>query len=570
MSEEIEMSEKLKPGALLESYKDFVDWNAYYVDKTLFIEQVLNNPNKVQLYTRPRRFGKTLSLMTLKTFLEKKVEHNGNLFDPHPYFEGKKIMSCGDRILSKMGQHPVIFLTLKDCGQKTYSGAINQFKKVFSNCFQEFEDKIAGVLTHPFDLEQLDQFRCGTSSDDNLCIALQKLTRWIVLATGVKPYILIDEYDVPLQWAYLNGYYDKMVSFIRSLFSSGMKTNDDNFEKAVLTGCMRVSKESIFTGFNNLDVYSISTKMDREYFGFTDDEVKDMLDYYDLTDHWQEVHDWYDSYIFGTEYVFNPYSLVQCVKNLAMKDEFAVRCYWVNSSGNDIIRDLVRHQECRDDIEALLRGEPIYKPIYEAITYRDLDSFSENIWTFLYFTGYIKSLSKRQIGSKWIHELVLVNREIKSIFPQFIDILFTETVKKQDLSAFYQAVWDKKADVIKKFIDTILFNMVSYYDTLENFYHGMMLGILSQLHQYKIKSNREDGLGRTDIVIRDLYQYRAVIFEFKWNKDADQLPKLPQIALAQVRDKKYAEAVHAEGYKTVYAVGIGFCEKVCEVEIEEM
>ncbi len=564
------MSEKLKPGALLESYKNFIDWNAYYVDKTLFIEQVLDNPNKVQLYTRPRRFGKTLAMMTLKTFLEKKVEHNGNLFDPRPYFKGKKIMNCCERILSRMGQHPVIFLTLKDCGWPTYSQAINQFKKVFAFCFQDFEDQIASVLTHPADLELLDQFRCGTSSDDTLCTALQQLSKWIFKATGVKPYILIDEYDVPLQWAYINGYYDEMVSFIRSLFSSGMKTNDDNFEKAILTGCMRISKESIFTGFNNLAVYSISTEMDREYFGFTDDEVKEMLDYYDISEHLSEIHDWYDGYLFGKNHVFNPFSLVQCVEILAKDYKDPFRCYWVNSSGNDIIRDLIRHNECRDDLEALLRGEPIYKPIYESITYRDLDSFDQNIWTFLYFTGYIKSLSKQQIGNKWIHELVLVNREIHSIFPQFIDSLFYETVKKQDLSAFYQAIWDKNPDVIKKFINTILFNMVSYYDTQENFYHGMMLGILSQLYRYKIKSNREEGLGRTDIVLRDIQEDRAIVFEFKWCKEKKDLNSVPQIAIEQVRQKKYAEEIHNEGYKTVHVVGIGFCDKACAVQIEEM
>ncbi len=564
------MSEKLYPGALLESYKEFQERNAYYVDKTLFIQQVLDNPNKVQLYTRPRRFGKTLSLMTLKTFLEKKVMYDGNLFDPRPYFEGKKIMDCGERILSRMGQHPVIFLTLKDCGKSTFEEALDEFQYLFSISLDSFEFLHLSDFLNTSELEKFNRYLHEDCSKTEAARFLKDLTRWIVKATGVKPYILIDEYDVPLQCAYLNGYYEEMVSFFRSLLSSGMKTNDDNFEKAVLTGCMRVSKESIFTGFNNLAVYSISTEMDREYFGFTDEEVQKMLEYYDISEHLNEIHEWYDSYLFGNIHVFNPFSLVQCVETLSKGYKEPFRCYWVNSSGNDIIRDLIRHNECQDDIEMLLHGEPIYKPIYESMTYRDLDSFEQNIWTFLYFTGYIKSLSKRQIGDDWIHKLVLVNKEIRSIFPQFIKMLFYETVKKKDLSAFYQAVWDKNADVIKQFIDEILFTMVSYHDTQENFYHGMMLGILSQLYRYKIKSNRENGLGRTDIVLYDMRDDRAVVFEFKWCKEKLELNCLPQIAIEQVRKLRYAEEIHTEGYKTVYVVGIGFCRKVCKVQIEEM
>ncbi len=564
------MSEKLYPGALLESYKEFQERNAYYVDKTLFIQQVLENPNKVQLYTRPRRFGKTLALMTLKTFLEKKVEYDGSLFDPRPYFEGKKIMDCSERILSRMGQHPVIFLTLKDCGKPTFERSLFNFRAILSEWFITFANFLDTDKLIQYEKQKFQAYLECRESQEDLERSLAFLSKMIVKVTGVKPYILIDEYDVPLQCAYLNGYYDEMVSFIRSLFSSGMKTNDDYFEKAILTGCMRVSKESIFTGFNNLAVYSISTEMDREYFGFTDEEVQEMLEYYDISEHLNEIHEWYDSYLFGNIHVFNPFSLVQCVETLSKGYKDPFRCYWVNSSGNDIIRELIRHHECRDDIEMLLHGEPIYKPIYESMTYRDLDSFEQNIWTFLYFTGYIKSLSKRQIGDDWFHELVLVNKEIRSIFPQFIRMLFYDTVKKKDLSAFYQAVWDKKADVIKQFIDEILFTMVSYHDTQENFYHGMMLGILSQLYRYKLKSNRENGLGRTDIVLYDLYQYRAVIFEFKWSDDIDTLLKLPEIALQQVREKRYAEGIHAEGYRTVYTVGIGFCGKVCEVQIEEM
>jgi len=559
----------LKPGALLEFYTEFRENKAYYVDKTLFIEQVLENPSKVQLYTRPRRFGKTLSLTTFHTFV---ASHDflGKPFDPTPYFEGKKIMECGDEVLSHMGKHPVIFMSLKECTKPTFAESLKKYQRTFSECLKVFKSDIAKKIIdedETADLKDLLNRRGDQSLWED---SLRLLSKWIELSTGLKPYILIDEYDVPLNTAYHYGYYDEMVSFIRSLFSNGLKSNS-NFEKAILTGCLRISKESIFTGFNNLDVYSIDREMGTEYFGFTKEEVKDMLNYYGLGDRYEDVREWYDGYLFGNTHVYNPYSLVQCVRDLTVGASNAIRCFWTNSSSNDIIRDLVmEHSECRDDLELLLKGQPIFKPIHEAMTYRDVKAYDETIWTLLYYTGYVKSLSKRQVGDDWIHEIKLVNREIHAIFPQYLRMLFYNTVKAQDLSAFYQLIWDKKADCIKQFVNNILAVMVSYYDTQEMFYHGMMLGILSHLYQYEIKSNREDGNGRTDIVLRDMRNDRAIVFEFKWSDDKDCLKTLPAIALKQVRDRKYAEAIHKEGYKTVYAVGVGFCKKTCEVAIEEM
>ncbi len=560
---------RLKPGALVDFYTEFKDNHAYYVDKTMFIAQVLENPSRVQLYTRPRRFGKTMSLTTLHTFLAFH-DYLGRPFEPKPYFEGRDIMNCGDEILSRMGKHPVIFMSLKECCKPTFEESLNKFRFTFGDSMDAHHAYLEkGVISDQDKrfYSALNQLDCPQEICEN---SLKLLSKWIEQATGIKPYIFIDEYDVPLQSAYHYGYYDEMVSFIRSLFSYGLKTNS-SFEKAVLTGCLRVSKESIFTGFNNLDVFSIDREMDREYFGFTKDEVMDMLNYYNLGNRYDEVREWYDSYLFGNTHVYNPFSLVQCVKELSIGAKNALRCYWTNSSSNDVIRDMVvEHSECRDDIERLLKGESIYKPIHESMTYRDMNSYADNIWTLLYFTGYVKSLSRREVGDDWIHELKLVNKEIHSIFPRYIREAFNHAVKKQDLSAFYQLIWDKKSDDIKQFINNILAVMVSYYDTQEIFYHGMMLGILSNLYQYEIKSNREDGNGRTDIVLRDMRDDRAVVFEFKWSDKLSEIEALPAIALAQVRTNRYAEAIHKEGYKTVYAVGVGFCKKTCEVAIEEM
>ncbi len=560
---------KLKPGALLEFYTEFSENEAYYVDKTMFIAQVLENPSKVQLYTRPRRFGKTLSLTTFHTFV---ASHDflGRPFDPRPYFEGKKIMSCGEKIVSRMGKYPVIFMSLKDCGEPTFEESLQKYQRIFSECLRIYKKDIAKIINDEDEQSEYKELLSRRGSQSLWKDSLRLLSKWIEQSTGKKPYILIDEYDVPLNTAYHYGYYDEMVSFIRSLFSNGLKSNP-SFEKAVLTGCLRISKESIFTGFNNLDVCSIDRDIGTEYFGFTADEVKDMLRYYNLSDRYAEIKDWYDSYLFGKTYVYNPFSLVQCVRDLTFGAENAIRCYWTNSSSNDIIRDMViEHTECRDDLELLLKGQSIYKPIHEAMTYRDMKSYDENIWTLLYYTGYVKSLSKRQVGEDWIHEIKLVNKEIHAIFPQYIRLAFSYAVKKQDLSAFYLSIWNKNANYIKQFINNILAVMVSYYDTQEMFYHGMMLGIISNLYQYEIKSNREDGNGRTDIVLRDDNARRAVIFEFKWCDDMDDLETLPEVALQQVRDKQYAAAIHKEGYKTVYAVGVGFCKKTCEVTIEEM
>jgi len=560
---------KLKPGALLEFYTDFVKNEAYYVDKTLFIRDVLENPSKVQLYTRPRRFGKTLSLTTFHTFI---ASHDflGRPFDPRPYFEGRKIMSCSEKILSRMGKHPVIFMSLKECCKPTFEQSLEKFRSTVARycetvSFLQSSEKVSSKMRSSFESLWFE-----TSTQNELENSILVLSELITQFTGIAPYILIDEYDVPLNTAYHYGYYDEMVSFIRSLFSNGLKSNSC-FEKAILTGCLRISKESIFTGFNNLDMYSIERTMVNEYFGFTKEEVKAMLEYYDLSNRYDEVQEWYDGYLFGGRHVYNPYSLVQCVKDLTVGASNAIRCFWTNSSSNDIIRDLVmEHPECRDDLEQLLRGLSIYKPIHEAMTYRDMKSYDENIWTLLYYTGYVKSLSKKQVGDNWIHEIKLVNKEIHSIFPQYLRMLFYNTVRSQDLSAVYQAFWDNDSDFVQQFINNVLAVMVSYYDTQEMFYHGMMLGILSHLYQYDIKSNREDGNGRTDIVLRDMRGDRAIVFEFKWSNDKDSLKTLPATALKQVCDRKYAEAIHKEGYKTVFAVGIGFCKKTCEVAIEEM
>ncbi len=420
---------KLRPGALVDFYTEFKDNHAYYVDKTMFIAQVLTSPSRVQLYTRPRRFGKTLSLTTLHTFLAFH-DYLGRPFDPKPYFEGRKVMNCDDEVLSRLGKHPVIFMSLKECCKPTFEESLLKYADAVADCCQCFR-KLA--KSSNFEQDRRDAFMrlvLETATKSELEKSIRLLSEFVTIEYGVKPYILIDEYDVPLQSAFHYGYYDEMVSFIRSLFSYGLKTNS-SFEKAVLTGCMRVSKESIFTGFNNLDVYSIEREMDQEYFGFTKDEVMEMLNYYDLGARYDEVRDWYDSYLFGNTHVYNPFSLVQCVKELSIGAKNALRCYWTNSSSNDVIRDMVvEHPECRDDIEMLLKGESIYKPIHESMTYRDMNSYAENIWTLLYYTGYVKSLSRRQVGDKWIHELKLVNKEIHAIFPQFIDILFYESVKK--------------------------------------------------------------------------------------------------------------------------------------------
>ena len=574
MTDWIQLKEtKLRTGAVLEEYRDFADRKAYYVDKTWFIREFLLDPAQVVMYTRPRRFGKTLMLSTVRAFVEKEYDRAGNLIDKRPLFEGRKILDAEPEILEQMGKYPVIWYTLKDCNQVSFESFSLWLKGTLSNAARRHDylknsEKLSKDEIHLFEKVLNESLQVEEAAK-----AFVNLADWIYRDTGVKPIILIDEYDTPLQWAHEYGYYEKVLPIMRSMLGAALKTNG-SFHKALLTGCLRISKESIFTGFNNPVVHSILNYERKEYFGFDHDEVREMLHYYELDDQYPEIESWYDGYQFGENHVFNPSCLVLCLQAI-LEEKCGVqmglppssigpfRCYWSNSSGNGIINELIRkHPECRGDVEALLAGKTVEKPIYEFITYRDLDHLSDVIWTFLLYAGYLKSIKTYKDADEEIFaELKIVNREVRAIFPEFISRFLSENIRSNNLPAFYQDLWDCRNEKVKAYLNKLLVSTISYYDQKESFYHGIMTGILSCIGGVEVKSNRESGNGRPDIILRDYNNARAIVFEFKYSDNLAAMKRDLAFAVEQIHKRGYGEELLAEGFEVVIGVAIAFFAK---------
>ena len=574
MTDWIQLREtKLKTGATLEDYRDFVERGVYYVDKTWFIREFLRDGNQVIMYTRPRRFGKTLMLSTVRAFVEKEYDRDGNLVDKRPLFEGRKIMDAEPEILEQMGKYPVIWYSLKDCNQVSFDDFSLWMKSTLSKAARKHDYLLESKKLKLTEIKKFEMLLDEKFDVANAANAFVNLADWIYRDTGVKPIILIDEYDTPLQWAHEYGYYEKVLPIMRSMLGSALKTNG-NFTKAMLTGCLRISKESIFTGFNDPVVHSILYYEDKEYFGFEHDEVREMLQYYELDDQYPEIESWYDGYQFGENHVFNPYCLVLCLR--AILDEKCgvqmglppssigpFRCYWSNSSGNTIINELIRkHPEYRGDVETLLAQKTVEKPIYEFITYRDLDHLPDAIWTFLLYAGYLKSIRTFKDSEDNLYaELCIVNREVRSVFTSFIKLFLKENIQKDNLQEFYQDLWDCKSDKVKIYLNKLLVSTSSYYDCKESFYHGIMTGILSCIGGVEIKSNRESGSGRPDIILRDYNNARAIVFEFKYSDNLASMKRDLALAVEQIHEKGYGEELLAEGFEVVVGVAISFFAK---------
>ena len=574
MTDWIQLREtKLKTGATLEDYRDFVERGVYYVDKTWFIREFWRDGNQVVMYTRPRRFGKTLMLSIVRAFFEKEYDRDGNLIDKRPFFEGRKILDAEPKILEQMGKYPVIWYSLKDCNQVNFEDFSLWMKGTLSIAARRHDYLSKSKNLDKDEIKLFQHLLSRTLSVEDAANAFVNLAEWIYRDTGVKPIILIDEYDTPLQWAHEYGYYEKVLPIMRSMLGAALKTNG-NFTKALLTGCLRISKESIFTGFNNPVVHSILNYEDKEYFGFDHEEVRDMLHYYELDDQYPEIENWYDGYQFGENHVFNPYCLVLCLraildekcgvqKGLPPSSIGPFRCYWSNSSGNAIVNEVIRkHPEYRSDVETLLAGKTVEKPIYEFITYRDLDHLPDVIWTFLLYAGYLKSIrTYKDADEKIFAELKIVNREVWAIFPTFITQFLNENIRKNDLPAFYQDLWDCNAPKVAKYINNLLVSTISYYDQKESFYHGIMTGILSCIADVEIKSNRESGNGRPDMILRDYNNARAIVFEFKYSDNLVAMKRDLALAVQQIQDKAYGAELLAEGFEQVVGVAIAFFAK---------
>ena len=569
-----------KIGIGYEEYKEFIDDDMYYIDKTMLIKDVVERGGKVTLFTRPRRFGKTLALSMLRTFFELEYDYNGNVIDKKRYFEGKKIMGASDKILSMMGKYPVIKLSLKSAKQPNFIEAALQLRdEIVSEFNRHIYIKNSDALTE----EELKLFnelsvtkRRDELNDENeirgeigrYATALKTLSVCLKKYHNENVIILLDEYDVPLENAYYSGFYDEMVGFIRSLFESVLKTNDA-LQFGVVTGCLRISKESIFTGLNHLQINSVMDDTFSEGFGFTEKETEQMLIDYGLTDNIPEVKEWYDGYLFGEKEIYNPWSVINYVKSIVLDKRKYARPFWANTSSNQIIKDMIWHadEEMKQELDILINGGTIEKQIHEDITYDDIHESEDNLWNFLFFTGYMKKVSERSEDNGDIYlTLKIPNTEIASIYRDQIRGWFDKQVKSEDRSILHKAVLDGDTDAIAGYVTKLLKKSISVFNSDESFYHGFFLSLLYGVPDYAPMSNREEGDGRPDIVLYpDNPTDPAIIFEIKKRKSFKEMEAGLKEAYDQIRDKKYEEGVLEDGYMGVKSYGICFCKKSCIV-----
>ena len=538
----------------------------YYADKTLFIKELLQNWGEVNLFTRPRRFGKSLNISMLKCFFE--IGSNPVLFD------GLKIAQEKELCEKYMGKFPVISISLKSVDGLSYEAAVTALRRAIGNEACRFS-----FLTESERLGQNDkELYMGLTAvkdgkylmtDGVLTDSLKTLSLLLEKHYGQKAILLIDEYDVPLDKAFQAGYYDEMVSLIRNLLGNALKTNDSLYF-AVLTGCLRISKESIFTGLNNPKVHTISDVRYDEYFGFTNADVDELLEFYGLSAYKDTIKDWYDGYRFGDTDVYCPWDVINYCDELLADPSAEPENYWANTSGNDLIRRLLKkaNQNTRNDVEQLINGGTIIKPIRQELTYREVEDSIDNIWSVLYSTGYL-TCRRRVPGKKM--ELVLPNWEVRELFIELVKDWFEETTQADSgrISRFCEAFPSGDTDTIQKMLGDYLWDSISVRDTAvrrnmkENFYHGMLLGLLQNQDSWLVKSNAETGEGYSDISIQTPDRV-GIVIELKYADDGN-LEKACAEALGQIEEKKYAESLKRWGTKKILKYGIAFYEKECMV-----
>lgn len=565
----MKMKKKLAIG--IENYKELIDKSYYYVDKTLLIQSLLDDGNKVTLFTRPRRFGKTLTLSMLKTFFENEMDWNGKQIENTYYFNNMKIISTGEEYLHHMGKYPVISLSLKAAKQPTFQLAHAQLCEQISNEFSRHRYVLQSSQLLEHEKNKYENLMSGTADEASYATALKFLSDCLKAYHKENVIVLLDEYDVPLENAYFRGFYDQMTDFIRSLFESVLKSND-SLEFAVITGCLRISKESIFTGLNNLKIISVLSQSYAEYFGFTPNEVQEMLAFYHLSEKREEIGRWYDGYLFGETEVYNPWSVINYISDMIKGDSLFPKPYWSNTSSNNIIRTLIEVSDSsvKQEIEGLIAGHTIEKPVYEDITYEDVHKSQDNLWNFLFFTGYLKSTGQRfEIDTIYV-TMKIPNEEIRYIYRTTIREWFQEKIKASDDHILYQDILTGNCTGIESFINDQLSDSISYYDNAENFYHGYLLGILGGIPAYEIDSNKEHGNGRPDLILKPNHPEKpAAIIELKRVSSFKDMKTSCTDVLKQIEEKHYAKDLEKEGYTNILKYGICFCKKSCMVILSE-
>lgn len=531
---------KLLPTGI-ENFKTMIDKSAYYVDKTNFIEDVLSE--QVVSYTRPRRFGKTLNMSMLYYFFSIKEKENAYLFD------GLNISKNKDA-LKVQNKYPTIFISLKEMKSLTFDAQISSFSNVIYELLEKNLEILSSDQLSDTTKDILNILHNRSSSAEDLKISLRVITNALYTYYQQKVIVLIDEYDVPLQAAYQNNYYEEMVEFLGSVFSSALKTNDA-LEKGVMTGCLRISKESIFTGLNNIS---------SEFFGFTELEVKQLLKDYNLSEKMGEVKEWYDGYQFGNKEIYNPWSTLMYVKNITQDVSFKPISFWANTSGNDIVVKYIQNgdKKLRKEFDLLMNGQSLIKYIKPELTYREMDNIN-NIYSFLLLTGYLKVI--KDMGENQ-YELVIPNKEVYEIYKQSFMSYFEDytTSKKNEL---YQELVDGDAKKVNLLLNDILLRSISYFDNQESFYHGFLVGLLND---YEVVSNRESGNGRFDVcVLPENILGTVVLIECKHSISEDDLIDDAKEGARQIVEKKYLEEHRLKKYENAVGYGISFYKKQCYV-----
>ena len=540
---------KLLPTGI-ENFKTMIDKSAYYVDKTNFIENVLSE--QVVLYTRPRRFGKTLNMSMLYYFFSIKERENSYLFD------GLNISKNKDA-LKHQNKYPTIFISLKEMKSLTFDAQISSFSNVIYELLEKNLEILSSDQLSDTTKDILNKLHNRSSCVEDLKISLRVITNALYAYYQQKVIVLIDEYDVPLQAAYQNNYYEEMVEFLRSVFSSALKTNDA-LEKGVMTGCLRISKESIFTGLNNFTAYSVLNNISSESFGFTELEVKQLLKDYNLSEKMDEVKEWYDGYQFGNKEIYNPWSTLMYVKNITQDVSFKPISFWANTSGNDIVVKYIQNgdKKLRKEFDVLMSGQSLIKYIKPELTYREMDNIN-NIYSFLLLTGYLKVIKDRGENQ---YELVIPNKEVYEIYKQSFMSYFEDytTSKKNEL---YQELVDGDAKKVNLLLNDILLRSISYFDNQESFYHGFLVGLLND---YEVVSNRESGNGRFDVcVLPENILGTVVLIECKHSISEDDLIDDAKEGARQIVEQKYLEEHKFKKYENAIGYGISFYKKQCYV-----
>lgn len=558
------MEKKLKLPVGIDGFEKIRRNGFYYIDKTKLIEQLFLNWGEVNLFTRPRRFGKTLNMSMLKSFFE--IGTDTSLFDGLYVSENKELCE------QHQGQYPVIFLSLKDVEGLSFSEAKRKCIQLIKREAERFYDLKNSERLLDIDKKnycRLLDMTVQEEDSDIVSSSIKMLSALLYKHYGKKTVILIDEYDVPLDKAFQHGYYKEMVHFIRGLLGEALKTND-SLSFAVLTGCLRVSKESIFTGLNNFKILSITDTRFDEQFGFTDTEVRKLLLDYHLEDRFEEVKEWYDGYRFGNADVYCPWDVINFVDRAKDDKEAKPEAYWINTSGNDLVKRFIdkANKTTKNEIERLINGEAIEKELRLDLTYEEVDQSIENLWSVLFTTGYLTQSGRNEDGA---YRLIIPNREVREVFRLQINEWFKKSIfsNTERLTAFWKAFEEGDTEGVEQYLNRVLSNSISVFDTKareeekESSYHNLLVGILTGNADWLVKSNVEAGEGFADIIVETDDPDAGIVAELKYTKNFDDMKMTCQKAIDQIRDRRYQEYLLNDDRKDIRLYGITFCKKRC-------